>query len=54
MLNGIKALFRQPKIKYEKPVGMTREAHTMLSILELQENKRVAKKHFLNAKVYNP
>jgi hypothetical protein len=26
----------------------------MLSILELQENKRVAKKHFLNAKVYNP
>jgi len=54
MLNGIKALFRQPKIKYEKPAGMTREAHTMLRILDMQENKRVAKKHFLKAKVYNP
>lgn len=54
MLNAIKALFRQPKIKYEKKVGMTKEARDMLAILDMMPNARVEKKHFIHAGVYNP
>lgn len=54
MVNLLKALFIDRKTKYQEPEAMTKEARDMLAILDMCENNRVEKKHFINAGIYNP